>query len=278
LQGSYRDSIIAVVAQPVRDGDPELGEGEDSVDDAPVPGTAEAEPPRRLSRKRRRRLVLEVLAVLSIACFPLTIGAGESLIRFGAHAPSHTEWDLFYHIREAPFTVIALLYIMHRSREPWAYFGLARFRLRDVAVWIALLVVTFVWMRLWRVILSLDAPDIYPLRPSHPTWLALLLLIPAMLANALSEELAMRGYLIPRLQALFGRKTSAVIFSSLAFASYHIYQGPDGFVGVFMFGLLYGSVFVLTRRLWPLVLAHAAWDIFFVVGHWIHAATLGHRL
>jgi membrane protease YdiL (CAAX protease family) len=79
----------------------------------------------------------------------------------------------------------------------------------------------------------------------------------------------MRGYLIPRLQVLLGRKEGAVVFSSLAFASYHIYQGPDAFIDVFMIGLLYGIGFTLTRRLWPFALAHAAHNAVLDVLAWM---------
>jgi hypothetical protein len=40
--------------------------------------------------------------------------------------------------------------------------------------------------------------------------------------------------------------------------SYHLYQGPGHALGILAFGLLYGCAFAATRRLWPLVLCHAA--------------------
>jgi hypothetical protein len=39
--------------------------------------------------------------------------------------------------------------------------------------------------------------------------------------------------------------------------SYHIYQGPVATGSIFLFGMSYGLMWVLYRRLWPLVIGHA---------------------
>ncbi len=42
---------------------------------------------------------------------------------------------------------------------------------------------------------------------------------------------------------------------------YHLYQGPMGIITIVPLGLLYGFVYVRTRQLWPLILAHMLIDI-----------------
>jgi membrane protease YdiL (CAAX protease family) len=42
---------------------------------------------------------------------------------------------------------------------------------------------------------------------------------------------------------------------------YHLYQGTIGVITVVPMGLLYGYLFVRTKQLWPLVLAHILLDI-----------------
>jgi membrane protease YdiL (CAAX protease family) len=80
-------------------------------------------------------------------------------------------------------------------------------------------------------------------------------------ANGFAEELVMRGYLIVRLQRLFGSLTRAVILTSILFAAYHIYQGPRATVDVMLDGLIYGVAFCFLRRVWPVALAHALTNV-----------------
>ena len=71
----------------------------------------------------------------------------------------------------------------------------------------------------------------------------------------------MRAYLVTRLELLLGSRLWAVVASAALFASYHIYQGPGALVDIFALGLLFGSGYVLLRRVWPFALAHAALDV-----------------
>ena len=74
----------------------------------------------------------------------------------------------------------------------------------------------------------------------------------------------MRGYLLPRLERLLRSTAAAVVITSLLFASYHIYQGFAAVCGSAAFGLVYAVAFCMTRRIWPLCLAHTMtnWMIF----------------
>jgi hypothetical protein len=74
----------------------------------------------------------------------------------------------------------------------------------------------------------------------------------------------MRGYLIPRLEQLLRSTWIAVLVSTLLFASYHVYQGAASTIIIGAMGLVYAVSFCLFRRLWPLCVAHAAWNIFFL--------------
>ena len=81
-------------------------------------------------------------------------------------------------------------------------------------------------------------------------------------ANGFAEELVMRAYLITRLERLLGSGSLAVLVSSLLFASYHIYYGPGvTLIHAVLFGLAFGGLYLLLRRVWPLALAHALINI-----------------
>ena len=80
-------------------------------------------------------------------------------------------------------------------------------------------------------------------------------------ASGFAEELVARAYLIARLRVLLRSSGEAVIAAAILFASYHAYQGAAGAVHALLFGLAYGGVFLLVRRVWPLALGHALYDM-----------------
>jgi membrane protease YdiL (CAAX protease family) len=45
------------------------------------------------------------------------------------------------------------------------------------------------------------------------------------------------------------------------FAAYHAYQGAAGAAYSLTFGLAYGIAFLAIRRVWPLVIGHALYNI-----------------
>ena len=80
-------------------------------------------------------------------------------------------------------------------------------------------------------------------------------------ANGFAEELVMRAYLLVRLERLLSSTWLAVVVTTTLFASYHIYQGTTVMIGTAAFGFVLALAFCWFRRLWPLCLAHAVWNI-----------------
>ena len=70
-----------------------------------------------------------------------------------------------------------------------------------------------------------------------------------------------QAYLIARLQRLLSSTWLAVVVTTALFASYHIYQGTTVMIGTAAFGFVLALAFCWFRRLWPLCLAHALWNI-----------------
>jgi hypothetical protein len=92
------------------------------------------------------------------------------------------------------------------------------------------------------------------------------LLFALSVSIGVSEELAMRGYLIPRLERVLGSNLWAVLLSSAFFGCMHLQRGIVAVWGAFWAGIIYGIVFIWTRRLWPTVFSHAMYD--FVLYMW----------
>lgn len=82
------------------------------------------------------------------------------------------------------------------------------------------------------------------------------------LAAGVGEEVVFRGYLIAVLGTLFSGPWTAALVSSLAFSLLHAYQGGSGIVRSGLLGFLFAAAFILHGSLWPLILVHAAVDLF----------------
>ncbi len=84
------------------------------------------------------------------------------------------------------------------------------------------------------------------------------------LSNATAEELAIWGLLYTRLRRLWHKhEAPALLACAAAFASYHLYQGLSPALLVLVFGLVHGLMYRITGRLWPLIIAHAATNLWF---------------
>ncbi|SCL22031.1 CAAX protease self-immunity [Micromonospora nigra] len=98
-------------------------------------------------------------------------------------------------------------------------------------------------------------------------WWTVPVLILAAVQNSLLEEVIVVGYLTTRLRQLQWRVGAIVATSALLRASYHLYQGFGAFVGNAVMGVVFSLFYLRTRRVMPLVVAHAVLDIFAFVGY-----------
>ena len=70
-----------------------------------------------------------------------------------------------------------------------------------------------------------------------------------------------------RLSELGCRTASAVAASALLRGTYHVYQGIGAFIGNAIMGAVFALWFVRTKRVMPLVVAHALLDVGAFVGY-----------
>jgi membrane protease YdiL (CAAX protease family) len=107
---------------------------------------------------------------------------------------------------------------------------------------------------------------IYQITHAHDTpfhvqgWTGLVLLLVLAFVVGFSEELVVRSYLIPRLERLLHSAWASVLVSAAVFGLLHWRSGILTMCHAFLAGIVYGIAFVLTRRLWPVALAHAMYD------------------
>ena len=208
------------------------------------------------------QLWIEVIAVLCLAYFPSLFGAIAAVASGGSGTHSFVPGEL-WRIVTAVEVSMPLLIIMALCKDPWSLFGIVRPR------WIidifGACAIYFIAGLAWRIAYSLLSPA------SFGTWshlhiahsanpggiLSCLLLSVSIAASCFSQELVMRGYLIPRMERLLQSTWAAVFVTTVLFASLHIYQGASGVIGTAAIGLVYAVSFCLCRRIWPIFLAHA---------------------
>jgi membrane protease YdiL (CAAX protease family) len=90
----------------------------------------------------------------------------------------------------------------------------------------------------------------------HVSWLAV---IPALIFNGFFEEMTCMGYAFNQFAAKRG-PVFALILTVLLRMSCHTYQGVIHALGIGAAFFLFGLVYLWTRNLWPLILAHIIVD------------------
>ena len=88
-----------------------------------------------------------------------------------------------------------------------------------------------------------------------------------LIVNAgVGEEIFFRGWMFERLGKLFGSavwaKTFIVLITSALFAlAHYTVQGFPGVEQALVTGLVYGTIFAITGRIFMVMIAHAAFDV-----------------
>ena len=96
------------------------------------------------------------------------------------------------------------------------------------------------------------------------------------------EETGFRGWMFERLGKLLGTGAGAriatVLVTSTWFGLDHYQvQGLAGVEQATLFGLVVGTLFIATKRIWPLVFVHAAFDLTaYALIYWDLETTVAH--
>jgi uncharacterized protein len=102
--------------------------------------------------------------------------------------------------------------------------------------------------------------DTFAVRPFSGTISAPMVVL-ASVINPVFEEFLWLGYGVGALQSRVGLRAACVL-SVLLRVSVHLYQGTQVVVGVVPLALFFTWYYARTRRLWPVVVAHAMFDAF----------------
>jgi membrane protease YdiL (CAAX protease family) len=209
-----------------------------------------------------RGVLFETLAILLFAYFPSAIAGWlhEPLYEL---IPVRTLSAALGHVG----IIAAILFVIWQSGDPRSQFGFTRFRWRDL-LWAAAAIVIEIGCHLLsrlafhgKVTSIVAGYHLYNkwqdglLAWSYMAWMVLWIPI-----SAASQEVLMRGYLVTRLSELFGRVAPAVFVSAVLFSAWHTYEGASAAAATFLSGLAMAGIFLKTRSLWPLILAHSVYN------------------
>ena len=209
-----------------------------------VPGEARAAPPSddQFARDLRGFAPLGVLAILVIL-------AGNFLV--------------------APLSAILALLWVWRSHTPWREIGYVRPKNWITTVSIGLVFgIAFKFLMKSIVMPLLGADPInqaYHYLAGNPAALPGAIFLMIVVAG-FGEETVFRGYLFERFGKLLGpsvwAKTVTVLLTSGWFGILHYsVQGLSGAEQATVTGLVFGTIFAVTGRIWMLMVAHAAFDL-----------------
>jgi len=106
-------------------------------------------------------------------------------------------------------------------------------------------------------------------------WWTVPVLILSAVRHAIVEEVIVVGYLLDRFGKFGWSVPAGIIVSALLRGSYHLYQGFGPFIGNVVMGLVFGWIYTKTKRVMPLVIAHALLDIVAFVGFSLFGKAVG---
>jgi hypothetical protein len=169
----------------------------------------------------------------------------------------------------APLSAILVLVWVQISRTPWREIGYVRplSWARTIAVGI-LFGVAFKFAMKAIVMPLLGAPPVnqaYHWVTGNPAVLPYMFFLLIVVAG-FGEETLFRGWMFERLGKLFGSsgwaKSAIILITTGIFASLHYFdQRIPGVEQAAITGLVFGTIFAMTGRLFMLMIAHAAFDL-----------------
>jgi uncharacterized protein len=169
-------------------------------------------------------------------------------------------------------TVLLASWRLSRSSESWLSVGLRKpsswggvalavvALYMSVAIGMRLIVTPLADAMRWP---ALDTSAFMGVRGNAATLAGMLALVWTIVA--FGEELIFRGFILSRLENLFGQgasgKAVAVALQAALFGIGHFYLGARGMAAATLVGVVYGAWYVLRgRNLWPLIIAHGITD------------------
>ncbi len=186
-----------------------------------------------------------------------------------------------------PASALLVLLWAWLSHTPWREIGYVRPR-----SWLASMVVGIVFGSAFKLAMKVIVMPLLGADPINQAYHYLAgnrAAIPAALylmiiGAGFGEETLFRGYMFERLGKLFGSgvgaRTAIVLITSILFGLAHYrVQGLSGTEQATIVGLVFGTIFAVTGRIWMLMCAHAAFDLTaYAIIYWNFETKVAHLI
>ncbi|MGL4305807.1 MAG: CPBP family intramembrane glutamic endopeptidase [Mycobacteriaceae bacterium] len=237
-----------------------------------------------LDRTERRLITIEIVVVLLVTfgwqglrallsfIESALAGLADQQIALNPTRSHHDlidfSWNLISILKLASWIFLGL-YLLWRSGFGFKEIGLSKIKWRSDALPGIGLAILIGLPGLGFYILSRTLGLNTEVIPSslNETWWQIPVLTLTAIGNSGAEEVIVVAFLLTRLRQLGTSANSALIYSALLRASYHLYQGIGAAIGNLIMGLIFGRYWQCSNRLWPLLIAHSIIDIVAFVGY-----------
>jgi membrane protease YdiL (CAAX protease family) len=232
--------------------------------------TAKA-PPQDMSASRRLRW-FELALLLSIAVGPYFLSSIHLLITGQATAPSAPEFRWTSSLLHEVTALLLLGYILSRRKVRFVDLGL-RWSLFDLTSGLGLVIVSYCAYYAGYIVVHTIHHAIFGAAQGGVTAQAAfghpgISAIPFVLLNPFFEELIVRAYLMTEIKELTGSVTLSIALSVAVQTTYHLYYGWEGALSLGFQFLVFALYYAVTRKATPIIVAHSAFDLFFLFRLW----------
>jgi uncharacterized protein len=168
-----------------------------------------------------------------------------------------------------PLSAVLVLWWARRSRTPWREIGYVR-----PGSWIASVVIGVALGGAFKLLMKAIVMPMFAAPPTNQAYHDLVgntaalpaVLYAVIIGAGFGEETVFRGFLFERFGKLFGsgrwaRPATVLLTAGLFGLAHYGDQGLPGVEQATIFGLVFGTIFAITGRIWTLIFAHAAFDV-----------------
>lgn len=169
----------------------------------------------------------------------------------------------------APISAILVLVWVRLSRTPWREIGFVRPK-----SWIASLAIGIAFGCAFKLIMKAIVMQLLGADPINQAYHYLAgntaalpgMILTLIIVAGFGEETLYRGWMFERLGKLLGAgvwaRSATVLFTSIVFGLAHYsVQGLAGTEQAIITGLVFGTIFAVTGRIFTVMVAHAAFDV-----------------
>jgi CAAX protease family protein len=187
----------------------------------------------------------------------------------------------------APLSAVLVLVWARLSRTPWRELGFVRPR-----SWARTVIIGIVFGVAFKLLMKAIVMPLLGADPINQAYHYLVgnraalpgALYAVIIGAGFGEEVVFRGYLFERFGKLLGQsvvaKVVTIMVASIFFGSLHYFdQGLAGAEQATIFGLVFGTIFAVTGRIWMLMVAHASFDLTAVaIIYWNLESAVAHSI